>query len=219
VTPTKWTATGTFLVKALVISMSGVLAPGPMTAAAVAAGTRGGHAGAMLALGHAAVEMPLMVLIVLGAGKLLRRAGVKIGIGLAGGVVLLLLGGQMLRDVWQPMAAAEASNGRHPFVSGLALSAANPYFLLWWATVGLALAAEASSLGVLAFVIFAVVHWLCDLFWLEALSLASFKGSRLLGPTSQKAVLAVCGAALVGFAVWFLYDASARLLRRSPGPF
>ena len=48
-----------FLFKAFVISLSGVLAPGPMTAAAVGHGVRSRHAGALMAVGHAVVEFPL----------------------------------------------------------------------------------------------------------------------------------------------------------------
>jgi threonine/homoserine/homoserine lactone efflux protein len=87
------------------------------------------------------------------------------------------------------------------------LTGGNPYFLLWWATVGLALATKAIGLGVLAFGLFAVVHWLCDLAWLEALSLASNRGVRLLGPKSRKVVLTVCSLAMAAFGVLFLWDA------------
>lgn len=89
-----------FLVQAVVISLSGVLAPGPMTAAAVAAGSR---------IRHAVVEMPLMVLIILGLGPHLEKPGVRLGIGLAGGAFLLLMGGQMLRTA----ARAAPSGGQY----------------------------------------------------------------------------------------------------------
>ena len=74
---------------------------------------------------------------------------------------------------------------------GIILTGANPYFLVWWATVGLALTTQAVELGLLAFALFSVVHWLCDLVWLEALSLASHKGTELLGGRVQRIVL--CG--------------------------
>ena len=56
----------TFLLTATAISLSGVLAPGPMTAATLAAGTRSRHAGAIIALGHGVVEFPLMLVIIAG---------------------------------------------------------------------------------------------------------------------------------------------------------
>ncbi len=200
-----------FLLMAIAISLSGVLAPGPITAATLAAGTRSPHAGAMVALGHGVVEFPLMLLIVAGAGGLFEIEPVRLGIGLAGGVFLVWMGAQLLRSVPQANEEADVSDGRHPLMTGIVLSGGNPYFLVWWATVGLALAAQAVELGVFAFALFAVVHWLCDLVWLEALSLASHHGTRLLGGRLQQVVLAVCGLMLLGFGGMFLYDAASGL--------
>jgi len=207
-----------FLLKAFAISLSGVLAPGPMTAAAVARGARSRHAGALMAVGHAVIELPLMLLIMAGAGKALASEAVKIGIGLLGGAFLLAMGAQLLWSLRKAGAAAGAGGKRGPVLTGILLSGGNPYFLLWWATIGLALTTQAAQLGVLAFGLFAAVHWVCDLVWLELLSLASFKGARLMGGRAEKVVLAVCGAALVAFGGMFLWDAGGKLLASaSPG--
>jgi len=207
----------TFLVTATAISLSGVLAPGPLTAATLAGGTRSRHAGAMVALGHAAVELPLVLVIIAGAGKLFELEPVRLAIGLAGGVFLWIMGVQFVNAARKATNDPEVSNGRHPFVTGIVLTGANPYFLLWWATVGLALATQAVELGILAFALFALIHWLCDLAWLEALSVASFKGTELLGQRVQRALLLVCGIMLLGFGCQFLYDAGRRLFTENLG--
>jgi threonine/homoserine/homoserine lactone efflux protein len=201
----------TFLVKATAISLSGVLAPGPVTAATLAAGTRVRHAGALVALGHAVVEFPLLMVIVAGAGRLFKIEAVQVTVGLAGGVFLLAMGVQLLAAARAVTNDTEVADERHPFLTGILLTGANPYFLIWWATVGLALAMEAAELGVFAFALFAVVHWLCDLVWLEALSLASHKGTELLGNRVQKIVLATCGIMLLGFGCKFVFDVGIRL--------
>ncbi len=201
-----------FLLKAVGISLSGVLAPGPMTAATLAAGVRSRHAGAMIALGHAAIEVPLMLLIVAGAGAVFQLPSMKLGIGLAGGAFLLFMGIQLLGTVRKATDVEYDADGRHPFVTGVVLTAANPYFLIWWATVGLALATDAVSFGILAFVLFGLLHWLCDLIWLEILSFASFKGTEILGGRLQQIVLLVCGIMLLGFGAMFLKDACFGLL-------
>ena len=202
-----------FLAEAVAISLSGVMAPGPITAATLAAGARRRHAGAMIALGHGVIEFPLMLVILAGAGEFFKFEAVRTAIGLAGGAVLLLMALQLLF-------AGDASTGEngiadrhHPFVIGIILTGANPYFLVWWATVGLALTTKAVGFGVLAFALFAVVHWLCDLVWLEALSLASHKGTELLSGRVQRIVLVVCGVMLVVFGVMFLVDAIWRHAR------
>jgi len=201
-----------FLAEAVVISLSGVLAPGPVTAVTLAAGARNRHAGALVALGHGIVEFPLMILIVVGVGQAFKIPQVKIGIALAGGAMLLLMGAGIFRQALKADEVQPAASGRGPVLTGIVLSIGNPYFLLWWATVGLALATRAVGLGATAFILFAVLHWLCDLAWLEALSWTSFKGSKLLGGQGQRIVLSVCGAALLLFGGLFLYDAAKDLL-------
>jgi threonine/homoserine/homoserine lactone efflux protein len=197
-----------FLSEVFVISLSGVMAPGPVTAAAIAMGARSRYAGALIAVGHGVIEFPLMILIVLGMDQILRSTGTQIVIGLAGGLFLLIMAIQMLNSVRHVVSQAAKPTKGGPIAAGVLLSGGNPYFLLWWATVGLALATTARGLGVWAFVLFAVLHWLCDLAWLSALSWASFKGSVLLGPIVQRIVLVICSVALLVFGIFFVYRAT-----------
>ena len=207
---------GAFIVQTLLISMSGVLAPGPVTAATLAAGARRPTAGAWIAVGHGLVEFPLMALILAGAGAWLRLPRFQAGVGLAGGIALIVMACLMLHGLWRsarrpPGGGGPAADptGRRlgPVWTGVVLTAGNPYFLVWWATVGLALATKAAGLGVLGFALFAVVHWCCDLLWLAALALASHRGVVLLGPRAQQVVTLVCAAAMGVFGVMFLAGA------------
>ncbi len=202
----------TFLLSIVVISLTGVMAPGPITAATLAAGARSRHAGALIALGHAAVEMPLILLLAAGIGTFLKSPAVKAGIGLAGGGVLLLMGIQLFLSLRQSQSDPEAAVQRRPFMTGVILTGANPYFLVWWATVGLALATQAAEYGAAVLLTFGVVHWLCDLVWLEVLSVAAFQGSKAFGLRSQKVISAICAVVLFGFGLKFLYAAGVGLL-------
>lgn len=184
-----------------------MMAPGPLTASAIAIGARSRYAGPLIAIGHGIVEFPLMILIILGMDKIFKSTSTQIIIGLAGGTFLLIMAIQMLRSLpdSQNPGADVAKSG--PVVVGVILSGGNPYFLLWWATVGLTLAMTAKGLGIWAFALFAIVHWLCDLVWLGALSWASFKGSMLLGPRVQRTVLLICALVLIAFGLFFIYNA------------
>ena len=199
-------------VEVVVISLSGVMMPGPVTAAAIAMGTRNRFAGALMAVGHGIVEFPLMILIVLGVGRILKLPTAQIVIGLAGGAFLLVMAIQMLKSLRSAEKQETKVTKSAPMLAGIILSASNPYFLLWWATIGLALATTATGIGIWAFVLFAIVHWLCDLVWLSALSWASFKGSVLLGPRGMRIVLMICSAALLVFGVVFIYTAGSTLI-------
>jgi len=212
-----------YLFKAVLLSLSGVMAPGPITAATLAAGSRRRHAGLMIALGHAAIEVPLICLLAAGVAEFLQTRQAIIGtvVGTAGGLFLVWMGAQGLLDLRRhgdcPDSRGEArENGTLPFGPlgmGVGLTVANPYFLMWWATVGLAFVTQGIELGAWALGLFVVCHWLCDLVWLEILSIASFKGADLLGAGRAKTILAVCALVLLVFGLKFLYDAVAPLVR------
>jgi threonine/homoserine/homoserine lactone efflux protein len=195
-----------FLAQVFVISLSGALQPGPVTTAAITMGTRNRLAGSLIAIGHGIVEFPLMVLIVLGLGRLLELTPVQIVIGIVGGLVLVFMAVHM----WGSLKTAGNEEVKvvqsRPVLAGIVLTASNPYFLFWWATIGLALATKASGFGVLAFALFAVVHWLVDLGWVTCLSWASFGGSTLMTRRNQRSILAGCAAAMLLFGIKFVFD-------------
>jgi threonine/homoserine/homoserine lactone efflux protein len=216
----------TFLAKVGLISLTGALAPGPITAFSAARGSQTPHAGALVVLGHMAVESLVLVLVFLGVGKVAQHAGVQAGIGLAGAIVLLLMGIGMLRAL-APRRRAEADPAvaavetepcasappaRACFVAGVALSASSPYFLVWWATVGAALALESWAFGVVGVALFVALHWLVDLTWCYFVSWAAFRGQKAFGERFQRGILGVCGVFLVLMAAKFAYDGSRILL-------
>jgi threonine/homoserine/homoserine lactone efflux protein len=195
-----------FLLTIVGISLSGVMALGPITAATLAAGARRRHAGAWICAGHILVELPLVLLVAAGVGAFLRPRGVQAGITLVGGLLLVVLGLQLLASLRKSATGATASADYHPFWIGVILSGANPYFVFWWATVGLTLTIRAMDLGLLALALFALIHWLCDLGWLEILSWGGFKGSQAFGRHSQTMLSVLCAMMLLGFGAKFIWD-------------
>lgn len=189
------------------VSLSGVMAPGPVTAATLVTGARNRHSGLLIAVGHGIVEFPVMMVIVVGADVVLRHPVAQIVIGLVGGAFLLHMGGQMLAALRKQEEISAPYVNKHPVWIGIVLTATNPYFLLWWVAVGLTLSMLAKSLGPTAFVVFAVVHWLCDVVWLEILSQASHRGTQVLGRKSMPIILGICALALIVIGSRFVYDA------------
>ena len=195
-----------FLAQVLIISCSGAMQPGPITATVITMGARNRWAGTLLAIGHGIIEFPLMVLIILGLGRYFELPRVKIAIGLAGGIFLILMATQSLLSLKAKSDPEFKALKGKPILAGIILSASNPYFLIWWATVGLALATQATAWGIWAFALFALAHWSVDLIWLQILSWASFKGSALFGERGQRVVLMICSAALFFFGVFFIFN-------------
>ena len=196
----------TFLFEAVLISLSGVMAPGPITAVTVGKGNESPHAGALVAIGHGIVEFPLMISIHYGFGYLLNLFYVEAVVALVGGLFLLVMGVGMLRGI-KRFEVSSSEYTYSPLVAGIVLSLGNPYFLIWWATVGAALILRSVSFGMLGFLIFALLHWLCDFLWSYFLSALSFKGGRFLGKRFQKVVFAMSGVFLLFFSGKFIVGA------------
>jgi len=196
----------TFLLEAVLISLSGVMAPGPITAVAVGKGSESPHAGALVAIGHGMVEFPLIVFIFWGFGHLIDLPYVRTAIALVGGLLLLIMGIGMFRG----MRRAEISSNQYarvPVIAGVLLSAGNPYFLIWWITVGATLVSRSIQFGPWGLLAFALSHWLCDLAGCYFLSALSFKGGRFFGKRFQEIVFAVSGVFLVFFGGKYIADA------------
>jgi len=196
------TSLGLFLLSAAGISLSGVMMPGPLTAGTIAKGYREQNAGIFIALGHAVVEIPLMVLIYFGLGHFFTNPEFKKWIGVAGGLLLIFMGLMVLRGFRKNMAET-ADLPYNSLVTGIMLTGANPYFFLWWATIGIALIVTAATFGIWGLVIFALVHWSCDLAWEQVVSVSVFRTKHLWTQTVQRVVFGICAAALVGFGIWF----------------
>ncbi len=205
-----------FLIQVFVISFSGAMQPGPVTATAITMGTRKRWAGVLLAIGHGIIEFPLMILIILGLGSVFQKTSTQIVIGIAGGTVLLYMAYSMFKSAGRPSTIHLGASNDKPILAGIIFTISNPYFLIWWATVGLLLATKAKEFGIYAFVLFAVVHWFVDLIWVTALSLASFHGTTLLGPKVQKIILKICAAAVLFFGLSFIYNA-VRMMTTTAG--
>ena len=195
-----------FLIQAVIISLSGVMAPGPMTAITIGRGSESPHAGAWVAIGHGIIEFPLMIAVFYGFGYLINLPNVKEIIGIVGGLFLLFMGISMFLN----FNTTEVRSNRYtqsPIVAGALLSLGNPYFVIWWATIGAALILQSARFGIIWFGIFAVLHWLCDFLWCYFLSALSFKGGRFFGRQFQKIVFTICGIFLIFLSGKFVLDA------------
>jgi threonine/homoserine/homoserine lactone efflux protein len=193
-----------FLGMTLVISLSGVMMPGPVFAATIAKGYTDGKAGLKIALGHGLVEFPLMALIILSLGVVFENSLVQAAIGLVGGALLAFLGVTMIRA--RKHIALEGSGGlpRNTVITGALTTSANPYFFLWWATVGALLIYTAQEFGPVVVLVFAVVHWSCDLAWYSFTSFAVFRTRHMWTPLVHEVVFGVCGALMIAFGVYFM---------------
>lgn len=199
-----------FLLQVIIISFSGVMAPGPMLTATVAHGVRSPHAGLLISIGHGIIEVPLMIALAFGVGSFLEDAIVSRFIFVLGGLFLAMMGFRLVRakpapELVCPHDAQRATNRRLTVV-GAMMSLLNPYFLVWWATVGLALITRALEFGLIAFILFILIHWSCDALWYAFLGRLAYTGGSSFGVRFQKTAFLICGISLLVCAAMFIYS-------------
>jgi len=191
------------LLSVVVISFSGVMMPGPVFAVTLAKSYKSPWAGTQIALGHAVIEVPLILLIYFGFAQFFQNSVVQLVLSILGGSMIIWLGISMFR------ARAEVVKGGKDlpysaFTAGILTTGLNPFFLLWWATIGSMLVMKFLDVWHNGLVVFIVVHWLCDLAWLSFVSIMIYKTHSLWGSKFQEGVFIACSLLLVGFGGWFV---------------
>lgn len=197
-----------FIFLTLTISLSGVMAPGPMSAVTINHGTHSRLAGLKVASGHAIIELPVIFALFFGIKIITQFTDITTYITLAGSIVLCILATLTLKSLRNNNTTIQSYT---PMVDGIVLSAFNPYFYVWWLTIGLSLIQKAIIFGATGLALFSVLHLACDYLWLLLLSIISFAGASFLGTRFKTAVGIITVVMLYGFGLFFMYDALKQL--------
>ena len=195
-----------FLASVMLISLSGVLMPGPLVAVTVEKAAKSKAAGLLISLGHGVVEFPLMFIIYFWLSNFAIPKILTIAIGLIGGLAMMLMGFQTFRNRKMTQDKHFHSN-KATLAIGIWTTAANAGFILWWLTIGTALILNAQQFGLVGFSVFAVVHWLCDFAVYTAIAFAIFKSRRFWNEKVNSAIFLFCFAVFIGFGAWFFSSA------------
>ena len=195
-------------------SLSGVIAPGPMFAIAITKSFKSPWAGTMMSLGHAVVEVPLILLLYFGFSHFFENTIVQFIFSIIGGGMLIWLAIGLLRSP-REMSAGGKDIRYNSFTAGMVATGLNPFFIMWWATVGVLLLMkfmEFWSVIAIGLAVFIGVHWLCDLIWLSFVSIAVYKTHHMWGDTVQALVFIAAGLLMAGFGVWFIVSGIQAIL-------
>jgi threonine/homoserine/homoserine lactone efflux protein len=199
-----------FLASVFVISLSGVLMPGPLFAMTIQKAYKRKSAGALIAVGHAVIELPLMFMIFFVLSQFKIPTLVQVAVGLVGGFLMVLMGVQTFRKRNKTDEAPVSSN-RDSVLAGVYTTAVNAGFILWWLTIGTTLILNTQVFGLIGFSLFAGVHWLCDFSFYTVIALAIFKSQQLWSQRwNQQVKLGItlfCVAVFIGFGIYFMGSA------------
>lgn len=201
---------------AFLVGLSGAMMPGPLLTVTIAESARRGFVtGPMIILGHAVLEFILILALIAGLSEFLTHDTVTTAIAVVGGAFLFFLGFTMSReafsgsvqlDNWNEPDSTGKSKGMPLIMAGIVISISNPYWIIWWATVGLTyltMALEKGNAGVISFF---SGHILADLMWYSAVAAAVAGGRKFLSDKIYQYIIAVCGIFLLGLGGYFIYS-------------
>ncbi len=204
--------------QSLVLGYSGSLMPGPLLTYTINQSIKtGSKAGVLIISGHALLELLTVAAIFLGVGTILSTLTAQIVIGLAGGLVMILFGALMIRDVAKGKARLDMEGqgkGRPGgmVLNGIVISAMNPYFVIWWFAVGLSfILAAYRAYGVAGVAAFYFGHILADFSWYMLISFLVSRTRKLIKEKAYRIIVIVLALALIGFGISFIVDAMIKL--------
>lgn len=198
----------TIFASSFVIALSGAMMPGTLLTVTISESSkRGILAGPLLILGHGILEVVLLVTLFMGMAPLFKEEWFFIFISIAGGSILLWMAAGMFRSIPSLTLSLEPGDEKsgNIILTGILMSAANPYFIIWWATIGLGYILQSSEYGLAGILSFFSGHILADLTWYTIISTAVGKGRSLFSDKIYRGIIGFCAGFLVLFSVYLFF--------------
>lgn len=201
-----------FVATVVLITASGALAPGPLFFETITQGTKtGAKSGLIFSVAHTVVEFSLIMLFAFGLITIANTPVIKLTIGVLGGIVLIFFG---IFQIYKSNLSKSKEqidkkpSHQHLFLIGVIFTGLNPYFIIWWLTVGAQLIIIAYEFAALPGILFMYVcHVWMDYIWLISVAYFSKRGKNVLGLRWYRPLIAVFGVILIYFGVTFISDA------------
>ena len=195
-----------FAVMVIAISSSGVMSPGPLFAANIVYGLKEGKmSGLKIAMGHTIVELPLIVMLGIGTISLEIFPDYRVLITLIGAIGLFGFAGFQIKSILSKNVRTKRNPSKNPFLAGIFLSALNPFFLIWWLTIGIILIRESIELwGITGILILFLFHIWMDYVWLFAVAAFASKAKNILSNKNYKIIIISLSVLLIYFGIDFL---------------
>jgi len=194
---------------AFVVGFSGAVMPGPLLTYTIRkAMSIGPRAGFIIIAGHGILEMFLVIIIFLGFDIVLKSELSQIIIGIIGGILLAYMGIDMIVNSIKNKVSiktdSDKSGSGNMILSSIILTATNPYFIIWWAIIGLGFIMRSyESYGVAGVAVYYFGHITADVTWYAFVSVIVGKSRRFIKETPYRIIILCLGCILVFFGIQF----------------
>lgn len=167
------------------IGLSGAISPGTLLAITVEETIRRDFkAGPIIILGHSLLELLLVLLLVFGFGDFLKNEIIQKYLSFFGGIFLVYLGFLTFLSVKKiklnQYRNISYRNKYFLIFKGIFVSLSNPYWTIWWITIGLVYLSFAFPYGFKGIFLFFTGHILSDFLWYSLVSYFVFKSKKFI---------------------------------------
>lgn len=197
-----------FAVLVIIISASGVMSPGPLFAANITYGLRDGfRSGIKIAIGHSIVELPLVILLGIGVFSLEIFPEFRVIISIFGAVTLFGFAIMQIKSIFRKNSGISTKPKHGPIITGILFSALNPFFIIWWLTIGFKLISDAMLIWAFAGILIVfVLHIWMDFVWLGMVAFLASKSVKIISNKNYKIMISGLSLILIYFGITFLTD-------------
>ena len=207
-----------------IVALTGAMSPGPLLTYTIIKSAktnkRGYLMGLWIIIGHAILEMGIILFLLFGFSFVLKNIAIVRIIGVSGGLILILFGAFIIRDIFNGNISTSFLNSRdepnndpglvenkgieNPVIGGIMVSMSNPYWWVWWATIGFAFMIQFNISfekwpKLLAFFL---GHEAGDLIWYLLVSTLAFFGLRHMNRKAYYGILMFCALFMVLFGIY-----------------
>ena len=195
-----------FALTVVIISVSGVMSPGPLFTANIMYGLKEGtQSGLKIAAGHTVIELPLIILLAVGVISLETIPEFKTAIVLLGAIGLFGFAGLQIKNALTKKIQTGIQVKHGAFLTGVLFSALNPFFIIWWLTIGFKLISD--SIEIWSYwgigILFGVHIWM-DFVWLGFVAFSASKAGNILSNQNYRILMITLSGVLIYFGISFV---------------
>jgi len=204
-----------FFIASYVIAFSGAIMPGPLLSYTISKTTNMGFKAAPLIItGHSIPEIIFIALILLGFKSFLENNIFITTVSFSGAFVLTYMSIKMFLSIPKLTLgfSANQQKSKNTILAGALISISNPYWIIWWITIGLGYILMSQKYGSFGIVIFFLGHILGDITWYFFISYLVTGGKKYFTDKIYKYLISVCALLLIIFSGIFIYYGFTKLL-------
>lgn len=191
-----------------IIAFSGALVPGPLLSYTITKSIdKGWIAGPFIIIGHGILEIFILIVLILGLSPFLNNNVVIGVISIFGMIILLLISIDMILTITKKdidfNKPCNSKFGNNLIISGILMSISNPFWFIWWITIGINYITFSIKYKLFGLIAFFIGHIFADFLWYSLISFSIYKSKRFINIVLYRVIMLICAIFIIFFSLYF----------------